>query len=234
MARNTSGFFYERCVSRNIDSYHNRTSIVRALERTLPRLGGSLLDIGCGRKPYRELLTGPGSRVDSYVGLDIPSDRYPQPDVTWDGGAMPFSDGSFDCAIATEVLEHCPDPGALLAESARVLRSRGLLFLTVPFLWPLHDVPLDHFRYTPFALHRMLTDAGFEGIEVRAHGGWDAALAQMIGLWIRRRPMPSWKKSLLSRLAVPVLRSLARRDIVPKEFYESNMITGLSATGFCR
>ena len=53
-------------------------------------------------------------------------------------------------------------------------------------LWPLHDVPYDECRYTPFAIKRHLRNAGFEQFRLKPLGGWDASLAQMIGLWILR------------------------------------------------
>ena len=41
--------------------------------------------------------------------------------------------------------------------------------------------------HTSFALQRHLTNSGFTEIEIKVMGGWDAALAQMLGLWVGRR-----------------------------------------------
>jgi hypothetical protein len=65
-------------------------------------------------------------------------------------------------------------------EIARVLDRRGFLFLTVPFLWPLHHVPHDQHRITPFAMQRYLEENGFEEIRLQALGGWDAS---MLSCW---------------------------------------------------
>jgi SAM-dependent methyltransferase len=43
-----------------------------------------------------------------------------------------FPDGHFDVIVATEVLEHVPDPRALTAECSRVLRPGGLFYATTP------------------------------------------------------------------------------------------------------
>ena len=98
---------------------------------------------------------------------------------------MPFENNQFDSAFGTEVLEHCPYPKAILKEVNRVLKPGGIFFFTVPFIWPLHEVPHDEFRYTPFSLKRLLEESGFEKIELEATGGWHASLAQMLGLWIK-------------------------------------------------
>ncbi|MBM3738191.1 MAG: class I SAM-dependent methyltransferase [Acidobacteria bacterium] len=217
----------------SVDTYHIRASIVRELKAALPHMHGSLLDVGCGRSPYKPLLTNHRSRVTRYTGLDIPSPQYAtQPDVSWDGGRIPLDDGLFDTAVATEVLEHSPDPQSLLNEICRVLRPGGFFFMTVPYLWPLHDIPYDHFRYTPFSLERMLTNARFSRTELRATGGWDASLATMLGLWVRRRPVgPRWE-GILARLAFPVYKMLINRDRPPQTFDKSVMITGLAASAW--
>ncbi len=101
--------------------------------------------------------------MSRYIGLDLENNPIYEnrPDITWKGNTIPLDDGSIDCAICTEVLEHLPDPEAVLSEIHRVLKPDGLVFISVPFLWPLHDVPYDEYRYTPFSLRRHLTASGF-------------------------------------------------------------------------
>ena len=215
------------------DTFFARSAIRDALRAHLDRFEGTFLDIGCGSQPYRRLITQPPSRVARYVGLDLRQvengpPAYAPADVEWDGARMPFATDSVDCAMATEVLEHCPDPLVVLREAHRVIRPGGSLFVTVPFLWPLHDTPHDHYRYTTFALERMLAVAGFSAIDVRPLGGWDASLAQMIGLWVLRRPMSRWRRRVLKRVALPVVRELLKRDTIPDP-RDAPMITGVAA-----
>jgi SAM-dependent methyltransferase len=216
------------------DLYQVRTSIRQALRSQLPRLSGEFLDIGCGVQPYRGLITNAPSKVTRYVGMDLASNavgtyRAVPPDVEWDGRTIPFENERFDSAMATEVLEHCPEPIAVLREAHRVLKANGVFFFTVPFLWPLHDVPYDEYRYTPFALERLLREAGFRDSVIRPMGGWDASLAQMLGLWVMRRPMPAWKRKVLKRLTLPAVKYLLNHDHVPDP-RSSPMITGLWGT----
>lgn len=216
------------------DLYWIRNSILSALKDAAPRFHGHFLDIGCGVQPYRAMLTAAPSRISHYTGMDLAAQQVKTyagvpPDIVWDGRTIPLDAASVDSAMATEVLEHCPDPLAVLRESHRVIKPGGMLFLTVPFLWPLHDVPYDEHRYTPFALERLLKDACFTQVEVKGLGGWDASLGQMLGLWALHRPMGRTKRALVKRLALPVARWLFKHDHVPP-FHASPMITGLSAT----
>jgi len=210
--------------------YRLRRDILDALTAQLPNFCGTLLDVGCGRMPYRSLLTSPPSRVERYVGLDIEGSRHGQNDIEFDGKTIPLEKDSIDTAMATEVLEHCPEPALLLREIRRVLKPGGLFFFTVPFFWPLHEAPHDFFRYTPYAMRHLLEQAGFYEIDLRAHAGWDASLAQMLGLWLQYRGMRPWKRRALSGLCKPLVILLNRLDDRPAGPGESVMLTGLSGT----
>ena len=45
---------------------------------------------------------------------------------------LPFANGSLDLVIASEVIEHMPEPEQVISEIARVLRAGGQLILTMP------------------------------------------------------------------------------------------------------
>lgn len=214
-----------------LDLYVMRRAILAALHRTLSDLRGSLLDVGAGNQPYRELLLS-NTAVRSYTALDLLNNaHYSKGDVSWDGVQMPLADGSFDCAIATEVLEHCPEPLVTLREVHRVLKTSGVFFFTVPFLWPLHDAPHDEFRYTPWSLERLLSQAGFTDIKLWPTGGWNAALAQSIGLYARRAPMNERVRWLLSAVTLPLVWLLAKTDRPVKEFHHGfYLMPGIAGT----
>ena len=219
----------------NIDTYHIRLSIFNSIRNNLNNFSGILLDVGCGKMPYKNFILN-NSIVEEYIGVDVEGalnyDDNIKPDFLWDGVVMPFSDEFCDCILLTEVLEHCTNPGKLLAECSRVLKPGGFIAFTVPYLWPLHEVPNDHFRFTPFSLSRYFEIAGFVSIEIKPHGGWNASLAQMLGLWIRRSPMSNFKRIISSMIIFPFYKYLIKHDVKPTSFNESTMITGLSGIAY--
>jgi SAM-dependent methyltransferase len=212
----------------NLDKYYIRNSIKKAIIENFQNFHGCLLDYGCGKMPYRHFLLN-NTTISQYIGLDIEQAlNYGdiKPDVTWDGLTIPFDNEYFDTVFATEVFEHIHDLDTALKEMYRVLKPGGVLFFTVPFLWPLHEAPYDEYRYTPYALEKKFKNACFTKIELFALGGWNASLAQMLGLWVRRKPFSNSTRRIFSWILKPVIKILIKRDIAPEKFTESMMITG--------
>ena len=181
--------------------------------------------------PYRDCVLSSSSAIESYVGLDLEFnhfDRGVKPDLVWDGCTIPLPDESVDVAFATEVLEHCPEPLQVIREVHRVLKTGGVFLFTTPFLWPLHEVPYDYHRFTPFHLQMLMEEVGLGVDEMSPLGGWDASLAQMMGLWLIRRPgLNPVLRKLLRWIFVPIIALLHKIDSTPREFSESQMITGI-------
>ena len=214
----------------NADRYYSRKAIVDSVSELVPELHGTVLDIGCGRMPYKSLILS-NPDVEQYIGLDLGDNEYAnqqEPDLTWDGRTIPLQDECIDCALSTETLEHVPDPYPFLHETWRVLEPGGLFFFTVPFLWPLHDVPHDEHRYTPFAIKRIMSEVGFCEVNTQALGGWHASFAQMIGLWLNRAPMPTEARQHYFKQLYPLYKKLIEADQPPDTYCESTMITGLA------
>jgi SAM-dependent methyltransferase len=104
----------------------------------------SLLDVGGKGKPYACFFAG---RVAHHYVLDVAPAH--SVDVVGDARIMPFSDASMDVVLITQVLEHIPDPIAVIGEIRRVLKPGGTLLLSVPSIFPQHGSPGDYWRYMP-------------------------------------------------------------------------------------
>jgi len=133
---------------------------------------GRVLDIGCADGWARASL----DENCIYTGLDFPATVKglygTRPDVFADGALLPFRDDTFDTVLLLEVLEHVAHPAQVLAEIHRVLKPGGVLLMSMPFLYPLHDAPHDYQRFTAPGLSRSLGDAGLqvEWVEPRNRG----------------------------------------------------------------
>lgn len=214
--------------------YTPRAGILRAVTAAAAGFHGVVLDVGCGFMPYRAIVES-SPNVDRYIGMDLAgSELYGsvQPDLIWQGSSIPMEDASVDCLMATEFLEHHSAPATVLAEFDRVLRPGGVFFATVPFVWNLHEIPRDEYRYTPFSLGRVIEAAGFVNVEISSLGGWNGAMAQMIGLWVTFASMPPALRAAIRFLLFPVFWVLLKTDRGSNAFDggPNSMFTGLSVT----
>ncbi|MBJ18195.1 MAG: hypothetical protein CL933_02110 [Deltaproteobacteria bacterium] len=131
------------------------------LEASCADLAGIVVDIGCADAKSREFLPA----GTTYIGVDYrptATEWYrTRPDLYADAQALSLGDESVDHVLLLDVLEHIPEPGRCLAEIHRVLKRQGTLTLQVPFLYPIHDVPLDFHRWTRHGLHQAAKLLGF-------------------------------------------------------------------------
>jgi SAM-dependent methyltransferase len=91
--------------------------------------------------------------------------------VVGDALALPYDNETFDCVIASEILEHIPDDDTAIAELIRILKVGGTLAVTVPRWLPervcwwlsdeYHSNEGGHIRiYRASDLRRKILDTG--------------------------------------------------------------------------
>jgi hypothetical protein len=64
----------------------------------------------------------------------------------------PIKGKKFGLGICMDMLEHVTQPFIVAKNISNSLKKGALLFVTVPFIWEIHDHPGDYFRYTPQGL----------------------------------------------------------------------------------
>jgi SAM-dependent methyltransferase len=123
----------------------------------------NVLDVGGRIQPYRPLLEG---RLRRYLAVDLRPT--PLVNIVARGEQIPLASAQFDLVICTQVLEYIPEPGAVIAEIHRVLKSGGCLLLSVPAVFP-RDSGHECWRFLPASLRRLT--AAFRDSEVVPEGG---------------------------------------------------------------
>jgi SAM-dependent methyltransferase len=125
--------------------YYRSAKVFAYLERAGGRIGGCVLDAGCGGGGMPLSFA---EEADFVVGIDLVN-RFGQAGVSLaherartnlrflqaDGQALPFRNASFDWVFSHAVIEHVADASRYLRECARVLRRGGSMYLsTAPYL----------------------------------------------------------------------------------------------------
>jgi SAM-dependent methyltransferase len=190
----------------SVVSYLHVKHVLEAVREAVPFLHGRLLDMGCGRKPYRSVL-----RCASHIGVDVstsPNFNHAI-DCIYDGAHLPFGDASFDSVLCTEVLEHCSEPWAFMKEVSRVLKPGGHALITVPFVIHHHEEPFDFTRFTRYGLIEVVTRSGMSPVWVRSRGAEYATAIALVYLavsyTVSRRPIIDAVLWLLWPLAMATL-----------------------------
>ena len=162
-------------LARSNPAYLNALYIEASLACCQEYVSGKLLDVGCGRKPYKETYFAAAS---SYLGVDFTSTS--APDIVASALDLPLEDQAFNTVVSTEVLEHVPDPLRALREMHRVLMPGGFLILSTPMYWPRHEIPHDYFRYPYDGLLHLLKESGFEVVRLFNRGYAYVFLGQVV------------------------------------------------------
>lgn len=165
--------------------YFARKELFRLISQFAGHIHGRILDVGCGQKPYRHLF-----KNSEYVGLEIdaPEDRKRKnADFFYDGEIFPFQAREFDSIICNQVLEHVFNPDRFLSEIARVLKADGKLLITAPFVWDEHEQPVDFARYSSYGLKFLLTQHGFEIIDLRKSAADIRAILQLVNVYLYKK-----------------------------------------------
>lgn len=137
---------------------------------------GKLLEVGSGSGRFLNRMRKAGWTV---AGIDFDpvaaarvKDRYGIPVAVGSLPELGYAEGNYDVVAMSQVLEHVPDPVALLKECRRVLRPGGRLVLSTPNAlsvahriygkyWRGLEPPRHQHVFTPAALSRCARDCGF-------------------------------------------------------------------------
>jgi ubiquinone/menaquinone biosynthesis C-methylase UbiE len=196
--------------------YLRSGKIIGSMERGGLRVGGRVLDNGCGPGGTALSLA---EEAEFVVGLDLDA-RFRDAGIRFarerrignaafvqgDGSRLPFPDGSFDLVLSHSVIEHVVEAERYFRECFRVLRPGGGLYLsTQPYL-SLTGCHLPRLK-VPIPVHLIL--------------GRRAALAIFRFLarhapWTLRDPRESNTWILLAEQGKPIPDSLAQHVTVQR------------------
>ncbi len=137
---------------------------------------GRILDIGCGNKPYQDLF-----KPAIYKGIDFKKFSsnsefsINKPDYYFRAPylstfKLPFVSTYFDSVVSFQVLEHHPEVVTFIREAVRVTKKHGLIIISFPFIWGLHEEPNDYQRLTHYSIIRQFKKNKCKMIKIKTQG----------------------------------------------------------------
>lgn len=163
-------------ISRRLDEIFRSFASYRRTNR--------LLDVGCGAGSLLEAARRAGWNAEG-TEVSKPAVEHVRAEgfEVFHGelAEARYPEGHFDVVTASEIIEHVPEPGAMLREIARILRPGGLFWATTPHgrglsarllgtRWSTVSPPEHLQLFSLGGVRRLLREAGFSRVHVTSHG----------------------------------------------------------------
>jgi SAM-dependent methyltransferase len=152
---------------------------------------GELLDVGAGLSPYKPIVQRSGLTYKSHdfsrylpssssAGLQDKSWNYPEHDFVCDVNEIP-NVASSNIILCTEVLEHVPDAVRTFERLVNLVKPKGILIVTVPFLSLMHQAPFwFQSGLSPFWFQKWCEINKLEIVELTVQGDFVDLMSQEI------------------------------------------------------
>ncbi|MEP7147024.1 MAG: class I SAM-dependent methyltransferase [bacterium] len=154
------------------ESYYKNGLLLECVQHFKSFFSGRLLDLGCGNKPYSNIYN---EVCESSTGCDVPFSIHQNSNVEVlcyaEDLDRHFEPASFNCVLCTEVLEHTLDDKKVVDNIYKILNNNGILIISAPFIYVLHEAPHDYRRYTYYGLLNILESNGFKIRSAFSTGG---------------------------------------------------------------
>ena len=167
---------------------------------------GNVLDYGCGSCPLFGFYRRYAQSV-TCVDWAQSSHKIDHADILNDLSVSHVSFGVFETIICTDLLEHLPNITVAIDNITKMLSKNGVIIISTPFMYPIHEEPHDYSRPTSFLLDRAFSISGCERICIIPFGGGATLFIDMALKWIDRVGLiPRPIKTVIARIAAFALR----------------------------
>jgi len=210
----------------------------------IERLGrGTVLDVGCGQGFESARFLAPGRRV---VGVDYSAEAVELAKRSYGSDgletaqmnalALGFTEGGFDWACSSHLIEHFDEPEGHVTELARVLKDDGTVFFLTPNAPADFENPFHIHLFEPPELRALLSryfhDVTVQGLDAVPHVKADFTARRVRAqkvlrfdvLDLRHKIPRSWYVGFYTR-ALPVAYKLIARG-------DAGGTTGITADDF--
>ncbi|HDN58415.1 MAG TPA: methyltransferase domain-containing protein, partial [Candidatus Marinimicrobia bacterium] len=138
---------------------------------------------------------------------------------------LPFKENIFNCVKCTEALEHVEYPEKVIEEITGVLKSSGVLILSMPFNFPIHADPYDFQRFNDYKLRKLL-EKDFEIGIMQKQGLFFTVLGSMLKQAITSMKYKFKRMFYLTFPLLYLLVKIGNLSFIKNSKYLSSFTTG--------
>ena len=164
---------------------------------------GRVIDVGGRKADKRGQFLQPENQVEKWEYVNINPDN--KPDYLCSAENIPVGDAIYDIALLSEVLEHLERPEGVIDEITRILRTGGILYITVPFMFHEHGSPYDFQRWTRFKIEKLFVEKGYKIESLKPLGGVISILYDNIKIYLSRE---SNRQPVIKKLLFKIINKL--------------------------
>ncbi|WP_426169860.1 class I SAM-dependent methyltransferase [Sandarakinorhabdus sp. DWP1-3-1] len=205
----------QRVITSEYAPFDHRAAFLAQIEP-----GATVVELGSGNRRLN----------DGIINIDL--FPFPNVDIAADIEKSPIASNSVDYVILDSVIEHVPNPQAVIDEVLRILKPRGKLFCINPFLFPYHGYPAHYCNFTRDGMQQLLRN--FSSAVVEPHYGPTSAVINILSEYVavsiagqRRTPYLVIRASML--LVIGWLRFIDRWLIrSPQSYRLAGMICSVA------
>jgi SAM-dependent methyltransferase len=162
-----------------------KRKVTNLIGNALKDKNSKILDLGCGECPYyHKKVSG------KIVCADLILTKTAH--IVSDADKLPFKPNSFDTVLSVNSFYYFKNPFNVVKQLHKLLKRDGKLILMLPFFYPIHDVPVDKYRFTEYGLKTVLNDE-FKIEKISTIGGFFNLPAVILHALMKGLPLISTK-----------------------------------------
>ena len=186
--------------------------------------GGKYLDVGCGLGEMVAGMARLGMEAEGVEPSPAAVDRVQSIGLKIHLGTLhdaQFPDSRFDSISLYHVLEHTPNPVAILAECRRILNPRGEIVVGVPNFaslvrslvgctWSAYDLPRHLHHFCQSSIRSVAARAGLTVVAMETES-FSEHVEGELAMWARRRLKVPARLTLKTGVTRPLAAYLAKK-----------------------
>lgn len=133
------------------------------LKKFMPEVDGPIVEIGS--KDYGNTSTFRDHYCNNeYVGVDMEEGENVDVIIDLTKGIGDLPEKHFSLGICCSVFEHVKNPWIMAKNLGSVIKPGGVLYISVPWVWPYHPYPDDYFRFSWRGIIELFPEFNWENI----------------------------------------------------------------------